>query len=79
MMQEMKLKTKLLVVLLVVLAIICLCGTVKATDEEVTDEYVQNILNAIPDSMYLDIPEVEYEKSETLIQEQLDEIFEKNK
>lgn len=72
----MKLKTKLLVTLLVVLATICVCSTVKATEEVVTEEYVQNILDAVPDSMYLDIPEVEYEKSETLIQEQLDEIFE---
>lgn len=72
----MKLKTKLLVTLLVVLATICVCSTVKATEEVVTEEYVQNILDAIPDSMYLDIPEVEYEKSETLIQEQIDEIFE---
>ena len=71
----MKLKTKLLVALLVVLAIICVCGTAKATDEVVTEEYVQNILDAIPDSMDLDIKESEYEKSETLIQEQLDEIF----
>ena len=72
----MKLKTKLLFALLVVLAIICVCGTAKATDEVVTEEYVQNILDAVPDSMELDIPEIEYIKSEALIQEQLDEIFE---
>ena len=72
----MKLKTKLLFALLVVLAIICVCGTAKATDEVVTEEYVQNILDAVPDSMELDIPEIEYIKSEALNRYTYSEIFE---
>lgn len=73
----MKLKTKLLVVLLVVLTIICVCNTVKATDEVFTedDEYIQNILNAIPDSMDLDIKESEYEKAQSLVEENVNEAF----
>lgn len=54
-----------------------LCNNqVKATEVDLT--YLENIIKMIPDSMNLNIPEIEYEKAESIIAEKVQEILKEN-
>lgn len=79
----MKVKGKIVSILLLFIVLLAIINVnqVKATDEkevtiEVLNENVQKILEAIPNNMELDIPEVEYKKATKLVENKLDEIFE---
>lgn len=74
-------KIKISNVLILLLGILVfgtiLCSNqVKAT--EVDQAYLTDILNTIPDSMNLDIPEVEYEKAKSIIAENVQKILKDN-
>lgn len=71
----MKVKTNLKIVLMIVLFAMLLIGTTKVNAVEVTEEYLQNMLDVLPSEMYLDISEVEYEKVGNIITENIKNIL----
>lgn len=58
---------------ILVLGIIFNINQVRA--EEVEEDYIKNILNQIPDTMNIDIPEVEYEKAYKIVAEKVEKIL----
>ncbi len=72
----LKMKKKFLIVILGFLVALCLFNTnsVKAT----TEEDLQTILDLVPDEMYLDISEIEFEEADELIEQQIYDIFNEN-
>ena len=69
----LKTKVKFLIIVLGFLVTLCLfnTNTVNAT----TQEEIQRILDLIPNEMYLDIPEAEYEKVPELMKSQIEGIW----
>lgn len=69
----LKTKVKFLIIALGLLVTLCLfnTNTVNAT----TQEEIQRILDLIPNEMYLDIPEAEYEKVPELMKSQIEGIW----
>ena len=72
----LKTKAKILIGILFFIAVLCLfnTNTVNAT----TEEEAEKMLEFLPDEMYLDIPEIDYEKSTSLVKEEILEIWENN-
>lgn len=58
---------------ILVLGIIFNINQVRA--EEVEEDYIKNILNQIPDTMNIDIPEVDYEKAYKIVAEKVEKIL----
>ena len=77
---NIKTKAKIIITLIAVFIAMCLLniGTVQAV--EMTETESQEIINSIiPDTMNLDIPEIEYKKAEKLVTENIKKILnEKN-
>ena len=71
-----KTKVKFLIIVLGFLIALCLFNT--NTVNAATTEEIQAMLDLVPDEMYLDIPEIEYEKADDLIKEQVEKIWEDN-
>lgn len=74
-------KTKIRNVLIVLLGILVLgimfnINQVRA--EEVDEDYIKNIMDQIPDTMNIDIPEIEYEKAEEIVLEKIKNILDEN-
>ncbi len=66
----MKLKTKSLIIFVIALFTVLICATsVKAA--EVTEETLQQMLDAIPNEMNLDIPESECDKADVEVEKQV--------
>ena len=62
-----KTKVKVLIIVLGFLIALCLFNT--NTVNAATTEEIQAMLDLVPDEMYLDISEIEYEKANDLIKE----------
>lgn len=58
---------------ILVLGIIFNINQVRA--EEVEEDYIKNIMDQIPDTMNIDIPEIEYEKANKIIAEKVEKIL----
>lgn len=58
---------------ILVLGIIFNINQVRA--EEVEEDYIKNIMDQIPDTMNIDIPEVEYEKAYKIVAEKVEKIL----
>lgn len=71
-----KTKVKFLIIVLGFLIALCLFNT--NTVNAATTEEIQAMLDLVPDEMYLDISEIEYEKANDLIKEQVEKIWEDN-
>ncbi len=70
----MKLKTKILIVTVIALfAVIIGATNVKAA--EITEEYLQNMLDVLPESMDINLKESEYEKASAEIEKQVKAIW----
>ena len=71
-----KIKVKFIILILAFLLMLCVfnINTVNAA----TLEDLQKMLDLIPDEIYLDIPEIEYEKANDLIKEQVKQILNEN-
>ena len=69
----MKTKTKIILTIIAMLVIVCLfnIGTVNAA----TNEELQHMLDILPNEISLDIPEVEFEKTNTLIENKIKDIW----
>lgn len=78
MMKDKKIIIKLLLELFIVLTIISICNNVNANDTITENNNIQTIKNAVPDSMVLDIKEIEFEQAPDLVKTKLEEIL-KNK
>lgn len=76
----MKLKTnlKFLLVLGVIFLSLLLFNTNAVNAVEVTEEYLQQMLDVLPNEITIDIPEIEYQKGEGLIKEKIKEIWRNN-
>ena len=76
----MKSKVKILSTLIIALFIMFLVGTTNNVQAAgITEEYLQNMLNVLPDEIELGIKESEYEKAESIVKQKVEEIWkEKN-
>ena len=76
----MKTKVKILCTLFITFFIMFLIGTTnKVQATSVTEEYLQNMLNVVPNEIELNIKESEYEKAESIVKQKVEEIWkEKN-
>ena len=76
----MKTKVKILCTLFITFLIMFLIGTTnKVQATSVTEEYLQNMLNVVPNEIELNIKESEYEKAESIVKQKVEEIWkEKN-
>lgn len=72
----LKTKAKYLIAILLFLVALILFNT--NTVNALTQEEKQKLLDLVPDEIYLDIPEIEYEKAEGLIKEQIEKILKDN-
>lgn len=64
-----------LILLFGILALGVIFNTNQVRAEEVEEDYIKNIMNQIPDTMNIDIPEVEYEKANKIIAEKVEKIL----
>lgn len=67
-----------IIMLLSITAGLGISAYAETDDSEVTEEYLQYMLDLIPDEMSLDIPEVEYEKAAQLVENNAREIWKNN-
>ena len=72
----LKTKAKYLIAILLFLVALILFNT--NTVNALTQEEKQKLLDLLPDEIYLDIPEIEYEKAEGLIKEQVIQVLKDN-
>lgn len=72
----LKTKAKLLIALLIMLLAVCVfnMNTVNAA----TQEEIQAMLDVIPNEMTLDIPEIEFEKTSSLVEKKVKEMLKNN-
>ena len=72
----MKTKVKILCTLFITFFIMFLIGTTnKVQATSVTEEYLQNMLNVVPNEIELNIKESEYEKAESIVKQKVEEIW----
>ena len=64
-----------LILLFGILALGVIFNTNQVRAEEVEEDYIKNIMNQIPDTMNIDIPEVEYEKAYKIVAEKVEKIL----
>ncbi len=67
-----------LILLFGILALGVIFNTNQVRAEEVNEDYIKNIMNQIPDTMNIDIPEIEYEKAEKIVLEKIKSILDEN-
>lgn len=71
----MKTKSKIIVLVISIMLLICILNinSVKATD--ITSEDLQNVLDAIPDKIETNLKEVECQKANEIIKEEINEVL----
>ena len=76
----MKIKTnlKILIILGIMLLALFIFNTSIVNATEVDEEYIQNLLDKIPNTMELDIQEVEYEKAQSMVLNNVEKILKEN-
>ena len=75
----MKVKIKnILILLLGILVFGAIFNTNQVRAEEVDEDYIKNIMSQIPDTMEIDIPEIEYEKAYKIVAEKVEKILNDN-
>ena len=67
----MKTRTKSVIILMITLFTVIMIGTTKVNAVEITDE----VWNAIPNEISVNVKEIEYEKAEDIIKSQVIEIL----
>lgn len=72
---EMKVKTKSIIALMIALFAVMLIGATKVNAVEVTDEYLQNMLNTLPSEISVNVKETEWEKASDLASETVKNIW----
>lgn len=71
----MKVKTKSIIALMIALFAVMLIGATKVNAVEVTDEYLQNMLNTLPSEISVNVKETEWEKASDLASETVKNIW----
>lgn len=72
----MKARTRnILILLFGILALGVIFNTNQVKAEEVNEDYIKNIMNQIPDTMNINIPEIEYEKANKIVAEKVEKIL----
>ncbi len=74
----LKNRTKFIIAFIVLLFGICLLNTNTVQAVEVTEEYAQTLLDMLPNKLQLDITEVEFEKADSIVAENIKNILKSN-
>ena len=73
----LKTKAKYLIAILLFLFALMLSNT-STVNAVVTQEEEQKLLDLVPDEIYLDIPEIEYEKADNMLKSKIEQIWKEN-